>query len=182
MLVNGDYRGSNYTVSSDDEIFNVSTLLSKTVCQKFPPIKKQMHQAMKDVGSVYSNQIVKPIKKKPSPKMTVNMAGLGYNNNSQLKGFNIPSDVRNAQLSLQASSLTGLTNLNTDATGKNSGNSSGINVSGISMANGHDKMKHNSPNNSFHSQKKGPSMMHQATSGITTIRRPPGHNLLPMVD
>ena len=26
MLVNGDYRGSNYTVSSDDEIFNVSAL------------------------------------------------------------------------------------------------------------------------------------------------------------
>lgn len=24
MVVNGDYRGSNYTVSSDDEIFNVS--------------------------------------------------------------------------------------------------------------------------------------------------------------
>lgn len=52
---------------------------------------------MKDVGSVYSNQIVKPIKKKASPKMTVNMAGFGYNNNnSQLKGFNMPSDVRNA--------------------------------------------------------------------------------------
>ena len=95
----------------------------------------------------------------------------------------MPSDVRNAQLSLQASSLTGLTNLNTDATGGKSGNSSGINVSGISMTNGHDgKMKHNSPNNSFHSQKKGPSMMHQATSGIATIRRPAGHNLLPMVD
>ena len=51
---------------------------------------------------------------------------------------------------MQASSLTGLTNLNTDATGGKSGNSSGINVSGISMTNGHDgKMKHNSPNNSF---------------------------------
>lgn len=24
MVVNGDYRGSNYTMSSDDEVFNVS--------------------------------------------------------------------------------------------------------------------------------------------------------------
>lgn len=24
MMVNGDYRGSNYTMSSDDEVFNVS--------------------------------------------------------------------------------------------------------------------------------------------------------------
>jgi hypothetical protein len=28
MVVNGDYRSSNYTMSSDDEVFN------------FPPIKK----------------------------------------------------------------------------------------------------------------------------------------------
>jgi hypothetical protein len=28
MMVNGDYRSSNYTMSSDDEVFN------------FPPIKK----------------------------------------------------------------------------------------------------------------------------------------------
>jgi len=36
---------------------------------------------MKDIGSVYNNQIVKPIqKKKPNPKLTMNMAGLGgYN-------------------------------------------------------------------------------------------------------
>jgi len=26
MLVNGDYRGSNYTMSSDDEVFNVSNI------------------------------------------------------------------------------------------------------------------------------------------------------------
>ena len=25
MMVNGDYRSSNYTMSSDDEVFNVST-------------------------------------------------------------------------------------------------------------------------------------------------------------
>lgn len=30
MVVNGDYRGSNYTMSSDDEVFN------------FPPIKASM--------------------------------------------------------------------------------------------------------------------------------------------
>ena len=30
MMVNGDYRSSNYTMSSDDEVFN------------FPPIKKSM--------------------------------------------------------------------------------------------------------------------------------------------
>ena len=29
MMVNGDYRSSNYTMSSDDEVFNVSKL--------FPP-------------------------------------------------------------------------------------------------------------------------------------------------
>lgn len=28
MMVNGDYRGSNYTMSSDDEVFNVSSILS----------------------------------------------------------------------------------------------------------------------------------------------------------
>jgi hypothetical protein len=28
MMVNGDYRGSNYTMSSDDEVFNVSCLFS----------------------------------------------------------------------------------------------------------------------------------------------------------
>lgn len=26
MMVNGDYRGSNYTMSSDDEVFNVSNV------------------------------------------------------------------------------------------------------------------------------------------------------------
>ncbi len=30
MMVNGDYRSSNYTMSSDDEVFN------------FPPIKKSL--------------------------------------------------------------------------------------------------------------------------------------------
>lgn len=30
MMVNGDYRGSNYTMSSDDEVFNVSLLLILT--------------------------------------------------------------------------------------------------------------------------------------------------------
>lgn len=67
MMVNGDYRSSNYTMSSDDEVFN------------FPPIKKslQHQQNMKDMGSVY-NPIIKPIKKKPiNPKLTMNMAGLG---------------------------------------------------------------------------------------------------------
>ena len=29
MHVNGDYRGSNYTMSSDDEIFNVSNCFNK---------------------------------------------------------------------------------------------------------------------------------------------------------
>lgn len=43
MHVNGDYRGSNYTMSSDDEIFN------------FPPIKKSMNPQGKEVNSVYSN-------------------------------------------------------------------------------------------------------------------------------
>ena len=38
---------------------------------------------MKEIGSVYNNQIVKPIqKKKPNPKLTMNMAGLG--------GYNYP--------------------------------------------------------------------------------------------
>jgi len=74
--VPGDYRGSNYTMSSDDEVFNVSgAAINKN---HFPPIKKSMHQA-KDVGSVYSNQIIKPKKKQPSPKMTMNMAGLVSN-------------------------------------------------------------------------------------------------------
>lgn len=27
MMVNGDYRSSNYTMSSDDEVFNVSNIL-----------------------------------------------------------------------------------------------------------------------------------------------------------
>ena len=55
-----DYRGSNYTMSSDDEIFHVSgNAVNK---HQFPPIKKSMHHA-KDVGSVYSNQIMKPKKK-----------------------------------------------------------------------------------------------------------------------
>lgn len=70
MMVNGDYRSSNYTMSSDDEVFN------------FPPIKKslQHHQHMKEIGSVYNNQMVKIQKKKPNPKLTMNMAGLvGYN-------------------------------------------------------------------------------------------------------
>lgn len=70
MMVNGDYRSSNYTMSSDDEVFN------------FPPIKKslQHQQHMKDIGSVYNNQMVKIQKKKPNPKLTMNMAGLvGYN-------------------------------------------------------------------------------------------------------
>lgn len=53
MHVNGDYRGSNYTMSSDDEIFNVSFYSNI----QFPPIKKSMaHQAgVKEVNSVYSN-------------------------------------------------------------------------------------------------------------------------------
>lgn len=57
-------------MSSDDEVFN-----------KFPPIKKsikiQGQQQQKDINNVYNNQIVKPIqKKKPNPKLTMNMAGL----------------------------------------------------------------------------------------------------------
>lgn len=60
MHVPGDYRGSNYTMSSDDEVFNVSGHAVNK--HQFPPIKKSMHQA-KDVGSVYSNQIMKPKKK-----------------------------------------------------------------------------------------------------------------------
>lgn len=53
MVVNGDYRSSNYTMSSDDEVFNVSLLfifsLNFTVnlfftFKKFPPIKKSMQQ------------------------------------------------------------------------------------------------------------------------------------------
>ena len=40
MHVNGDYRGSNYTMSSDDEIFNVSFYFSNF---QFPPIKKSMN-------------------------------------------------------------------------------------------------------------------------------------------
>ena len=27
MMVNGDYKSSNYTMSSDDEVFNVSLLI-----------------------------------------------------------------------------------------------------------------------------------------------------------
>lgn len=57
-----DYRGSNYTMSSDDEVFNISGHAVNK--HQFPPIKKstQYNQA-KDVGSVYSNQIMKPKKK-----------------------------------------------------------------------------------------------------------------------
>jgi hypothetical protein len=33
---------------------------------------------VKEIGSVYNNNIVKPItKKKPNPKLTMNMAGMG---------------------------------------------------------------------------------------------------------
>lgn len=94
-----DYRGSNYTMSSDDEVFNVSGHAVNK--HQFPPIKKSMHQA-KDVGSVYSNQIMKPKKKQPSPKMTMNMAGLVHNQNSGLKGIvNFgPGDIRNKQMSM----------------------------------------------------------------------------------
>lgn len=63
---------------------------------QFPPIKKSMHQALKEAGSVYSNQIVKPIKKKPNPKLTMNMAGLGYANSQLKAGVNFGSnDPRN---------------------------------------------------------------------------------------
>lgn len=42
MLVNGDYRGSNYTMSSDEDVFN------------FPPIKKT--QVNKEASmNAYSN-------------------------------------------------------------------------------------------------------------------------------
>ena len=77
MMVNGDYRSSNYTMSSDDEVFN------------FPPIKKSIQQnhssGLKDPSNVYNNQIVKPIhKKKPNPKLTMNnMAGLYPGNVNQ---------------------------------------------------------------------------------------------------
>ena len=55
-----------------------------------------MHQALKEAGSVYSNQIVKPIKKKPNPKLTMNMAGLGYANSQLKAGVNFGSnDPRN---------------------------------------------------------------------------------------
>lgn len=94
----------------------------------------------------------------------MNMAGLGYANSQLKAGVNFGSnDPRNGQLSLQASSVTGLTQ-------ETNANTSGINVSGISMggSGAHElKMKHNSSNHSFHSsQKKGVSMMHQATNGM----------------
>jgi hypothetical protein len=59
MMVNGDYKSSNYTMSSDDELLN------------FPPIKKSMklqgQPYQKEVNNVYSNQILKPSIKKKSP-------------------------------------------------------------------------------------------------------------------
>lgn len=39
MMVNGDYRGSNYTMSSDDEVFNVS-IFSNTYLNLVPSNKK----------------------------------------------------------------------------------------------------------------------------------------------
>lgn len=49
MMVNGDYRSSNYTMSSDDEVFNVSQDLFywflSYISFQFPPIKKSLqHQ------------------------------------------------------------------------------------------------------------------------------------------
>ena len=62
-----------------------------------------------EISSVYSNQIVKPKKKQPSPKMTMNMAGL-VPNQKHMMNYG-PGDIRNKQLSMQTNSLTGLTNL-----------------------------------------------------------------------
>ena len=121
MMVNGDYRaggGSNYTMSSDDEVFN------------FPPIKKTMHNhsGLKDgPGMPYHNNIVKPYKKKPNPKL--HMAGLsgtmhGNMHNPHLMGGNMM-------------------------------------ISGNAAMG----MKHNSSNQSIHSQKK---------VNITNIKKPGG--------
>jgi hypothetical protein len=78
-MVNGDYRSSNYTMSSDDEVFNVSNIWLTLYLFQFPPIKKQIGGAggLKESSVIaYSNQIPKPLKKKPNPKLTMNMAGL----------------------------------------------------------------------------------------------------------
>ena len=41
MMVNGDYRSSNYTMSSDDEVFNVSNILALLYfCRNFHRLKR----------------------------------------------------------------------------------------------------------------------------------------------
>ena len=123
MVVNGDYRSSNYTMSSDDEVFN------------FPPIKKQIqnqnNSGLKESSvASFSNQIQKPVKKKVNPKLTMNMGGISN------------------QTTYHAALVQGKLGGNMNQGMMISGNAAAINMnaSGMSHNNNEYKMKHNSSN------------------------------------
>lgn len=101
MLVNGDYRSSNYTMSSDEDAFN------------FPPIKKTQQQLKEASVVAYSNQITKPSKKKLNqinPKLTMNLTGLSGNPMMNQGAMIVPSQ-NSMMISGNASQLNASNNL-----------------------------------------------------------------------
>lgn len=134
---------------------------------------------MKDMGSVY-NPIIKPIKKKPiNPKLTMNMAGLGgyypHHGGGQyiIGSNNVVGMNSHSQNMMMSSGVNSTMQVNQ----KNLHHNNDGGLPHPNQSSHEFKMKHNSSNQSFHSQKKI-----AGAGGMSTIRKPGGHNAPPTLD